>query len=139
MLDIAELMFYTLNRDTALDQLAPITDQEDVDALLGAAVRESPDEFGRTVDAFRIAKDSKGWSDRTKKARTLSFFNTEYGVGFRGVLPAVEGGRLRTLVNEVCDANWRKAHPERADTLGGHDDEPRDRRLAEAPSRSLMP
>jgi hypothetical protein len=115
-----------------LAQLSSIENDDDVAALLTTAATETPDEFSRTVDEFRINKDAKGCSDRARNARTLKFFDTQFGVGFRGVLPAIEGGRLRTLVNEICDRNWRKVHPERAEVLGGHDDEPRDRRMADA-------
>lgn len=115
-----------------LARLASVEDDADVSTLLTNAASESPDEFGRTVDRFRITKDAKGASERARNARTLKFFDTEFGVGFRGVLPAVEGGRFRALVNEICDANWRRAHPERAEALGGHHDEPRDRRMADA-------
>ena len=115
-----------------LARLASITDDTDASDLLRDAVNESPDEFGQTVDRFRITKDAEGCRERAHNARTLKFFDTEFGVGFRGVLPAIPGGRFRTLINEICDAHWRKAHPERAETLGGHNDEPRDRRMADA-------
>ena len=115
-----------------LARLASITDDTDASDLLRDAVNESPDEFGQTVDRFRITKDAEGCRERAHNARTLKFFDTEFGVGFRGVLPAIPGGRFRTLVNQICDAHWRKAHPERAETLGGHNDEPRDRRMADA-------
>jgi hypothetical protein len=35
-------------------------------------------------------------------------------------------------INTACDAAWRAAHPERAETVGGHEDDPREQRLADA-------
>ncbi len=55
------------------------------------------------------------------------------GAGRRtGDLPTLEGEQVKSTLNAACDAAWRAAHPERAETLGAHDDEPREQRLADA-------
>ncbi len=48
------------------------------------------------------------------------------------MLPPTEGHEFRNTLNELCDQAWRTAHPDRAETLGAHEDEPRNRRLADA-------
>ncbi len=63
----------------------------------------------------------------------MKFFKVDNGcVGIRTTLPTLEGEQVKAAINAACDAAWRMAHPERAETLGGHDDEPREQRLADA-------
>ena len=114
-------------------KLAPITNQEEAAELFQLAPSQTPDEFSKTVDRYRIAKDSQGWRARQRAARTLRFFKADDGcVGFRGILPTLEGERIKAAINQACDNAWRAAHPERAETSGAHNDEPRERRLADA-------
>ncbi len=116
-----------------LRRLASITDPTDASELLALAAGQSPDEFAKAVDRYRIDRDSNGWRDRQRRARSLRFFKTDHGcVGMRVILPTVDGELVKAALNEACDAAWRAAHPERAETLGGHDDEPRECRLADA-------
>ena len=63
----------------------------------------------------------------------MKFFKAANGgVGMRVVLPTLEGEQLKATLNEACDTAWRAAHPDRAETLGAHHDEPREQRLADA-------
>lgn len=63
----------------------------------------------------------------------MKFFKADDGCfGMRAILPTLEGEQLKAAINTECDAAWRAAHPERAETLGGHDDEQREQRLADA-------
>ncbi len=113
--------------------LKPITDADDATELLALAPSQSPEEFGKTVTKFRIERDADGWRARQRKARSVKFFKADNGcVGIRAILPAVEGEHVKAAINEQCDAAWRAAHPERAETFGGHDDDPREQRLADA-------
>ena len=114
--------------------LKPITDNDEAAELLALAPSQSPEEFAKTVNKVRIERDADGWRKRQQKARTVKFFKADNGcVGIRAILPTVEGEQVKAAINEACDAAWRAAHPERAETLGGHnDDEPREQRLADA-------
>ncbi len=110
-----------------------ITDNDEAAELLALAPSQSPDEFAKTVDQYRIDRDAKGWRDRQQKARSVKFFKADNGcVGIRAILPTLEGEQVKAAINEACDTAWRAAHPDRAETLGGHDAEPREQRLADA-------
>lgn len=116
-----------------LRKLAPITDSTEAAELFELAPSQSPDEFAKTVDRHRIAKDSEGWRARQRAARSVRFFKADDGcTGIRAILPTLDGERVKAAINEACDNAWRAAHPERAEVAGGHDDEPRERRLADA-------
>ena len=63
----------------------------------------------------------------------MKFFKADNGcVGIRAILPTVEGEQVKAAINAQCDAAWRAAHPDRAETASGHDDELREQRLADA-------
>lgn len=114
-------------------QLKPITDPDEAAELFSLASSQTPEEFHKTVEKFRIERDADGWRERQQKARTVKFFRADNGcVGMRAILPTVAGEQVKAAINEACDTAWRAAHPERAETLGGHDDEPREQRLADA-------
>ncbi len=116
-----------------LRHLKLIKDNDQAADLLALAPSQSPDDFAKTVTQYLIDRDSKGVRDRQQKARSVKFFKADNGcVGMRVILPPVEGEQVKAAINEVCDAEWRAAHPERAETLGGHEDEPREQRLADA-------
>lgn len=116
-----------------LRRLTPITDADEAATLLSVARSQSPDEFAKTVDRHRIAKDGEAWRARQRKARSLRFFDADDGcVGIYGVLPRLDGERVRGAVNDACDAAWRAANPERAQEVGGHNEESRDQRMADA-------
>ena len=113
--------------------LAPIADADEAAELLALAPSQSPEDFAKTVEKYRIECDSKGWRHRQQRARSVRFFKADYGcVGMRVILPTLDGESVKASLNETCDAAWREAHPERAESLGGHDDEPRECRLADA-------
>jgi hypothetical protein len=116
-----------------LRHLKPIVNNDEAAELLALAPSQSPDKFRRTVQEYLIDRDAKGVKERQRKARSLQFFKTKDGcVGMRVILPTLEGEQLKAAINTECDAAWRAAHPERAETLGGHHDEPREQRLADA-------
>ena len=119
--------------DEHLRKLTPITNPQEAAELFSLAPSQTPDEFTKTVDRYRIAKDSDGWRARQRAARSVRFFKADDGcTGIRAILPTLDGERVRTAINEACDAAWRATHPERAETVGAHDDEPREQRLADA-------
>lgn len=113
--------------------LKPITDNDEAAELLTFASSQSPDDFGRTVTKYLIDRDAKGVRDRQHRSRSVKFFKADNGcVGMRVILPTLEGEQVKATLNEACDAAWRAAHPERAETFGAHDDEPREQRVADA-------
>jgi hypothetical protein len=116
-----------------LRHLGNVKDNDEAAELLELAPSQSPEEFGRTVEAFLIQRDAKGVKDRQRKARSLKFFKTDNGcTGIRVILPPLDGEKIKASINTACDAAWRAAHPERAETVGGHEDETREQRLADA-------
>ena len=116
-----------------LAALAPVAHTDDAAELLELAASQSPEEFAKSVQRLRIERDGASWSEKQRASRSLRFFTTEYGcVGMHGVLPPVAGAQLKAVLGRIADDAWRAAHPERADTLGGHDAEPYERRLADA-------
>ena len=116
-----------------LAALAPIANTSDAADLLALAAGQSPEDFAKTVQRVRIESDGPSWSEKQQAARSVKFFNDEYGcIGMRAVLPPVAGTVLKHQLQQIADDAWRAAHPERAATLGGHDAEPYDRRLADA-------
>ena len=46
--------------------------------------------------------------------------------------PTLEGAEIKNRLEQIVDAAYRKDHRVRAETLGGHDVEPFDRRMADA-------
>jgi hypothetical protein len=113
--------------------LKPITDNDEAAELLTLAPSQPPDKFAKTVEQWRIDRDAEGWRARQHKARSVKFFKADNGcVGIRAILPTLSGEQVKAAINEACDAAWRAAHPDRAETLGGHEDAPREQRLADA-------
>ena len=116
-----------------LAALAPMANTDDAPELLELAVGQTPQEFAPTVQRVRIKRDGKTWSERKHAARSVKFFNGEYGtIGMRALLPPVAGTILKNTLTQIADEAWRAAHPERASILGRHNDEPYERRLADA-------
>jgi hypothetical protein len=116
-----------------LRHLSLVKDNNEAAALLTVAPSQTPEEFGRTVQKHLIERDAKGVKERQHKARSLTFFKTDNGcIGIRVILPPLDGEQIKASINTACDAAWRAAHPERAETVGRHDDDPRDQRLADA-------
>jgi hypothetical protein len=101
--------------------------------LLPHAVSMGVDDFITLVKQRNVKQHSKTLAEEQEASRSIEFFETKNGcVGARIVLPPVDGVEFRETLNQLCDTQYRKDHPERADTLGGHDIEPRSRRLADA-------
>jgi hypothetical protein len=116
-----------------LRHLSLVKDNHDAAELLALAPSQTPDEFGRAVQQHLIERDAKGVKERQRRARSLKFFKTDDGcIGVRVILPPLEGEQIKASINTACDAAWRAAHPERAETVGGHDDDSREQRLADA-------
>lgn len=116
-----------------LRSLMRIDDADDATELLGLAVVQSPEDFRLTIDRFLFDRDEAGARERQHAARSVRFFNAEIGcVGIRSVLTPLEGAELRSRLLQIADATWRKEHPERAETLGGHGGPPLHQRLADA-------
>ncbi len=92
------------------------------------------DEFRDTVQRFEL--DARGDEDtaaKQRKRRLLRFFDAELGMlGITGLLPPVQGARLRAELEAIADRAYRATHPERADQRGGHGEEPLAARLADA-------
>ncbi len=113
--------------------LQPLLGDPAAPDLLAVAMSEGPDDFARTVQRHQVVVDTSSREERQRRARTLQFSPTEDGgLRLRCVLTQLDGERLRAAVEARCDEAWRAAHPDRARVLGGHDAEPRDRRLADA-------
>ena len=114
--------------------LHPLLGLPGVAELLEKAAASTVDEFRDTVQRFEL--DARGDEDvaaKQRKRRLLRFFDAELGMlGLTGLLPPVEGARLRAELEAIADRAYRTAHPERAEHRGGHDEEPLAARLADA-------
>ncbi len=116
-----------------LRSLAPVADDPEASSLLETAFTQTPEEFRKTVTRYQQVKNPKTFRERERAARSVSFFAADNGcIGMRAILPPIEGEELQNRLSQIADAAWRLEHPERADTLGGHDGEPLHRRLADA-------
>jgi hypothetical protein len=63
----------------------------------------------------------------------VKYFDAENGCfGIRGVFTPLEGAEIRGRLEQIADAAWRAAYPERAEKLGGHDAPPKHQRMADA-------
>jgi hypothetical protein len=101
--------------------------------LLGDAHGKSADEFKKHVATHRVRHESKSLSEEQHNSRSVKFFTKSNGcIGAAIVLPPVEGTEFRTIITDLCDRAWKTKHPERAEVLGGHTDDPYERRLADA-------
>jgi hypothetical protein len=114
--------------------LEPVATKPGAVDLVSLGCVSTPEELRRAVTEFEMADDDgRELSERQHVARTMNFFDGPHGmIGFRGQLPPIEGTLLRNTLRGLVDVKWRKEHPERAETLGGHGSEPYDRRLADA-------
>jgi hypothetical protein len=101
--------------------------------LLPQARGLTVDEFARLVASHRVKSESNSLAQEQHAERSVTFFQKPNGcIGATIVLPPTEGLEFRNTLNDLCDQAWRAAHPDRAETLGGHEAEPRNRRLADA-------
>ncbi len=113
--------------------LWPVREDPAAELLLEVAKMERVDVFARTVHRHRIETGAPGMKERQHRARTFRMSRTEDG-GFvlHAVLTALDGEQVRAAVEQRCDERWRAAHPDRAESAGGHEDDPRDQRMADA-------
>jgi hypothetical protein len=108
-------------------------DPELASSVLADAEGMGADQFVTFVKERNVKRNAKSLADEQEASRSVTFFETKNGcVGARIVLPVADGTEFRETLNQLCDAQYRKDHPERAEQLGGHDVEPRERRLADA-------
>jgi hypothetical protein len=116
-----------------LASLVPIENNDAAGELLIVAANESPEDFAKTVQRHRVDSDPNGLRAQQKQSRTASFYRTRNGcIGFRAVLPPLEGEEFRNRLWQLVDANWRTKHPDRAKTLGAHGDATFNQRCADA-------
>ena len=117
-----------------LAALGSVVDKPGAERLLHFAVGMSPDDFSRTVQQFRLSLEhSEDVAARQHAARSLRFSNGPDGmVHLSGLLPSLQGATLATILGAISEANYRRAHPDRAHVLGGHATDTRDQRLADA-------
>jgi hypothetical protein len=102
-------------------------------SVLADAEGMSADQFVTFVKERNVKRNAKSLAEEQEASRSVTFFETKNGcVGARIILPIADGTEFRETLNQLCDAQYRKDHPERADQVGGHDVEPRERRLADA-------
>lgn len=111
-----------------------VTDPEAARKLLVDAVSMTPDEFRNHVERHLLDDDEDEVKAQQQSGRSVTFFRARAGnIGMRAILTPLEGAELQSRLNEIADAEWRKNHPDRAATLGGHhDDTPYEKRLADA-------
>ena len=108
-------------------------DADDAVGLLTAGVGDGDDDFRVRVEKFKVELEGGMRADRQRASRYLRFGEGPDGcVRLSGLLPPVEGAEVMGALDGLCDAAYRKEHPERARTLGGHKVEDRGRRLADA-------
>jgi hypothetical protein len=102
-------------------------------SLLSDAENMGADQFVTLVKERNVKQNANSLADEQEASRSVTFFETKNGcVGARIVLPVADGTEFRETLNQLCDAHYKKDHPERAEQVGGHDVEPRERRLADA-------
>ncbi len=108
--------------------------RQGAEQLLDRAAVQTPEEFRVTVEQFRL--DGEHGDDVAKRQRAqryLRFFDGPEGmVGFKGLLPPVEGKALKDSLAAMVDSKWRREHPDRAKTLGGHGGDGHEQRMADA-------
>ncbi len=114
--------------------LHPLLGLPGVEGLLAKAAASSVDEFRECVQRFELdARGDEDMADRQRKRRMLRFFDADLGmVGLTGLLPPIEGARLRAELEAIADRAYRAKYPVRAEERGGHDEEPLAARLADA-------
>jgi len=117
-----------------LCSLERVLAREGAEELLDVAAVQTPEEFRATVEQFRLAGEHGDDAAKRQLAqRYLRFFDGPDGtVGFKGLLPPVEGKALHDALAALVDAKWRGEHPERARTLGGHGGDSHEQRMADA-------
>jgi hypothetical protein len=116
-----------------VQRLAKIKNPDDVAKLLAFAATESPDDFGKRIDTFLVNTAGNERASRQHAERSVKFFTTNEGsVGMRAILPATAGKVLKANLNSIMNAQYLAAHPDRAESSGGHDADSMEQRLADA-------
>ena len=111
-----------------------VVDKPGAARLLESGVGMSPEDFNRAVQQFRLALEhGEDTAARQHASRSLGFSNGPDGmIRLTGLLPALEGGTLETILGAISEAKYRRDNPVRARVLGGHSSDSRDQRLADA-------
>jgi hypothetical protein len=114
--------------------MSNVLEQPGADELVGAAASMSPEDFTKHVKEFRLSNEhGEDVAKRQRSQRCLRFFDGPDGmIGLKGLLPPIEGMDLKTRLAALIDAKYRKDHPERAKTLGGHNVDPLEQRMLDA-------
>ncbi len=114
--------------------LSAVKDLEGAEKLLEGAGSKSPEALAKDAEQFKLASENgEDTAKRQWSRRSFRCFKTSDGmVGLSGLLPPLEGAEFRARLEAVSDAKWRVEHPERAETLGGHNGETVEQRLADA-------
>ena len=96
---------------------------DDVNVVALWAVGKLPEDVRKEAERVRLSHlAGAGAAARQQALRRLVLTAGPEGmVAIHGLLPPKQGALLAALLQTVMDANWRQDHPERADTLGGHD------------------
>lgn len=114
--------------------LTSVLQHKGAESLLDDAVSQSPEDFRNVVEQFRLhAEHGSDSAKRQHAQRHLRFHQGPDGmVGFRGLLPPVDGTAFKHALAAIVDANWRLEHPDRAATEGGHGGDGHEQRMADA-------
>lgn len=118
-----------------LHKLAAVRDDEAAAQLLraGADNDDSPEEFARRVQEYRIKAEGPSLRDQQRASRGVWFSRADHGcIALRAVLPPLEGTQLKSALDDYVNQKYQAKHPDRAKTSGEHGEEPRPRRLADA-------
>ena len=117
-----------------LAALSVVADRPGAAALLAEAGSKSPEVLGR--EALQLKLTMECGNDVVKRQHAQRFVRFSDGpdgmIAINGLFPPLEGTDLKTGLAAVVDARYRAAHPDRAATLGGHGEDTRDQRTADA-------
>ena len=96
---------------------------DDVNVVALWAVGKLPEDVRKEAERVRLSHLAGADAAARQQAlrRLVLTAGPEGMVAIHGLLPPKQGALLAALLQTVMDANWRQDHPERADTLGGHD------------------
>ena len=93
-----------------------VIDKPGAARLLESGVGMSPEDFNRAVQQFRLALEhGEDTAARQHASRSLRFSNGPDGmIRLTGLLPALEGGTLETILGAISEAKYRRDNPVRA-------------------------
>ena len=117
-----------------LAALAPIADKPGVQQLLAGATNKSPEVLAREAQQFKLSLECG--NDVVKRQHAQRFVRLTDGpdgmISISGLLPPREGTNLKTKLAALVNARYKATHPARADSVGGHGEDTRDQRTADA-------